>query len=114
VQRAIQRAIGEPPHGQNCPTDLRECSETAAQVADGVLDGRLPGVWVALVLLSTSLSSILLGERGADTAPDAVTLTRDAISGSRSRTGAGFIEELSGTDGSLVCIIAIPVANKTQ
>jgi ataxin-10 len=97
VQSAIQRTIGEPLHGQNSPSDLRESSGTAAQVTDGVLDGRLPGVWVTLVLLSTSLSSILLGERGADTAPDVVTVTRDAISGTRSRTGAGFIEELSGT-----------------
>jgi ataxin-10 len=64
------------------------------------LDGRLPGVWVALVLLSTSLSSILLAEQehdgGASAEPEVVMSSHDAIAASRSRAGAGFIEELLG------------------
>ena len=96
AQHVIQKATGEPPPGENIVTDVGGAASCA-------LDGRLPGVWVALVLLSTSLSSILLAEQedhsGAKTEPVVVTLTHfchDTISTSRSRTGTGFIEELVG------------------
>jgi len=73
------------------------------------LDGRLPGVWVALVLLSTSLASILLAEQeeeeediidndGASTDPEeVVTSSHGTISASRSRAGTGFVEEVLET-----------------
>jgi hypothetical protein len=97
AQHVIQNATGKLPPGENIVTDVG--------VPDNcVLDERLPGVWVALVLLSTSLSSILLAEQedhsGANTDPGVVTLTHlchDTISASRSRTVTGFIEELVGT-----------------
>lgn len=96
AQHVIQHATGEAPPDENIVTDVGVAASCA-------LDGRLPGVWVALVLLSTSLSSILLAEQedhsGANTGPGVVTLTHlchDAISASRSRTGTGFIEELVG------------------
>jgi hypothetical protein len=97
AQHVIQHATGEPPPGENIVTDVGVAASCA-------LDGRLPGVWVALVLLSTSLSSLLLAEQedhsGANTDPGVVvTLTHlchDAISASRSSTGTGFIEELVG------------------
>lgn len=97
AQHVIQNATGEPPPGENIVTDVGVTASCA-------LDGRLPGVWVALVLLSTILSSILLSEQedhsGANTDPGVVTLTHlchDTISASRSRTGTGFIEELVET-----------------
>jgi ataxin-10 len=100
AQRAIRQAIGEPPPGQNTPPDIRESTRTAAQTANPPLDGRLPGVWVALVLLSTSLSSILLAEQvhdgGTSPGPEVVTSSHDAIAASRSRAATGFIEELLG------------------
>jgi ataxin-10 len=96
AQHVIQNATGEPPPGENIVTDV-------GGVASCALDGRFPGVWVALVLLSTSLSSILLAEQedhsGTNTEPGVVTLTHlchDTTSASRSRTGTGFIEELVG------------------
>ena len=96
AQHVIQHATGEPLPGENIVID-------AGVAASCALDGRLPGVWVALVLLSTSLSSILLAEQedhsGANTDLGVVTLTHlchDTISASRSRTGTGFIEELVG------------------
>jgi hypothetical protein len=102
AQHAIKQATGEPSPGQNTATDVRG-GGTVIQAASCALDGRLPGVWVALVLLSTSLSSILLAEdgdrNGVNTDPGAVTLTHpchDTISTSRIRTEAGFIEELLG------------------
>jgi hypothetical protein len=102
AQHAIQRATGEPSPGQNTATDVRG-GGTVIEAASCELDGRLPGVWVALVLLSTSLSSILLAEdgdrSGVRTEPGIVTLSHlchDTISTSRIRTGAGFIEELLG------------------
>ncbi|KAI0255847.1 spinocerebellar ataxia type 10 protein domain-containing protein [Lactifluus subvellereus] len=83
IQRAIQQAVGS------------------------ALDVRLPGVCVALVLLSTSLSSILLAERengenegGASTDPSLVRLTlpcHDTISGPGNSTETGFIEVLIET-----------------
>lgn len=100
AQRAIQQFIGEPPPGQNAASDVRASTSTAAQMTNCPLNGRLPGVWVALVLLSTSLSSILLAEQehngGASTEPEVVMSSHDAIAASRSRAGAGFIEELLG------------------
>ncbi|KAI9464612.1 spinocerebellar ataxia type 10 protein domain-containing protein [Lactarius psammicola] len=74
------------------------------QSSGGAVDLQLSGVCVALVLLSTSLSSILLAERenggGETTEPDLVSMTLpcvDAISGCRSPTGSGFIESLLET-----------------
>ena len=103
TRHAIQQATGELSPGQNAATEVREGGETAIRADGCALDGRLPGVWVALVLLSTSLSSILLAEQedhgGASTDPEVVTLTHlchDTISAARSRTGAGFVEELLG------------------
>ncbi len=96
AQHAIQSATGEPPPSENTVTDV-------GGVASCALDGRLPGVLVTLVLLSTSLSSILLAEQednsGANTEPAVVTLTHlchDTVSAARSRAGTGFIEELVG------------------
>ena len=100
AQCAIQQSIGEPPPDQNAAGDVRASTGTAVQVTNCPLDGRLPGVWVALVLLSTSLSSILLAEQehdgGASAGPEVVMSSHDAIAASRSRSGAGFIEELLG------------------
>jgi ataxin-10 len=100
AQRAIQQSIGEPPPDQNAARGVRASTTTAAQMTDCPLDGRLPGVWVALVLLSTSLSSILLAEQerngGAGTGPEVVMSSHNAIAACRSRAGAGFIEELLG------------------
>ncbi|KAF8498656.1 spinocerebellar ataxia type 10 protein domain-containing protein, partial [Russula emetica] len=97
AQHVIQHATGEAPPVENIVTDVGVASSCA-------LDGQLPGVWVALVLLSTSLSSILLAEQednsGANTDPGVVTVTHlchDTISASPSRTGTGFIEELVET-----------------
>ena len=71
--------------------------------SSGAADLQLSSVCVALVLLSTSLSSILLSERenegGTAAGPVLVTMTLpcvDAISGSRGPTGSGFIESLLG------------------
>jgi ataxin-10 len=82
------------------------------------LDGRLPGVWVALVLLSTCLSSILLCEQeedidngGASTGPEVVTSSHGTISASRSRTGSGFIEEILGMMVPWLCIMPRPHTN---
>jgi len=103
AQRTIQQAIGDASTHHSGPSDIRG---SAAQGPDFALDGRLAGVCVTLVLLSTTLSSILLAERekdghGASTGPaGVVTLTRlchDAICASRSPTGSGFIEELLET-----------------
>ena len=103
TRHAIQQATGGQSPGQNVVTGVREGGETATHTVGCALDGRLPGVWVVLVLLSTSLSSILLAEQednsGAGTDPGVVTLTHlchDTISAARSRTGAGFVEELLG------------------
>jgi ataxin-10 len=105
TQRAIQQAVGEPTPDQNAAFGGQERTRTAAQTASCSLDGRLPGVWVALVLLSTSLSSILLAEQEqehdggeASTGPELVTSSHDTIAASRSRagTGTGFIEQLLG------------------
>lgn len=105
AQCAIQQAIGERPPDLNAPTDVSGSSRNTAQAASCALDERLPSVWVALVLLSTSLSSILLNAEQEDDcgvsnkAPEVVTLTRlcyDIISTSQSRSGAGFVEELVG------------------
>jgi hypothetical protein len=105
VQRAIQQATGVSPSDQDDLTDKLGTGGTAQQAANG-LDVRLPGVCVALILLSTSLSSILLSERenreiqgGACTDPNLVRLTlpcRDTIAGSGNSTGTGFIEFLIG------------------
>ncbi|KAH9993736.1 hypothetical protein BJV74DRAFT_884332 [Russula compacta] len=106
AQCAIQQATGERPPDLNAPINVRGSSGTTAQAASCALDERLPGVWVALVLLSTSLSSILLNAEQEDDcgvsnkAPEVVTLTQlcyDTISGSRSRAGAGLVEELVET-----------------
>jgi len=107
AQRTIQQFIGDASTHHSGRTDIRG---SAAQGPDFALDGRFAGVCVALVLLSTTLSSILLAERekdggGASTGPaGVVTLTRlchDTISASRSPTGSGFIEELLETLGLL-------------
>jgi ataxin-10 len=106
ARHSVQQAIGdrEPPPDRNAATDIRECSGDTAHSAIWSLDGRLPGVWVALVLLSTSLSSILLAEQeyqdndghGASAGPGAVTSSHGTVSDSRSPSGTGFIEELLG------------------
>ena len=97
-------ATGEPPPGQSAATDVHG-SGTVVHAPSYPLDGRLPGVWVALVLLSTSLSSVLLAEQeqedndngGARADPRIVTSSHDIVSASRSRAGTGFVEELLGT-----------------
>ncbi|KAH9995595.1 spinocerebellar ataxia type 10 protein domain-containing protein [Russula vinacea] len=104
VQDAIQHATGERSPGQNAATNVRGGGGTPIQAASRALDGRLPGVWVVLVLLSTCLSSILLAEQedygGVSTDPGGVTsshLCHDTISAMRSGTGSGFIEDLLET-----------------
>ncbi|KAI9511595.1 spinocerebellar ataxia type 10 protein domain-containing protein [Russula earlei] len=100
-QQFIQRALGDTSPDHNGPRGVKGSAGSAAQEADFALDGRLPGVWVALVLLSTSLSSILLAEqersRGTCMEPEVVRMTRvchEATSASRNPGGSGFIEEL--------------------
>ncbi|KAI0305904.1 spinocerebellar ataxia type 10 protein domain-containing protein [Multifurca ochricompacta] len=104
VQRAIQQVIGVPPPDPIVATDVRGNGGTAPQASGGTLDIQLPGVCVALVLLSNSLSSILLAERenesGVNTGPNLVSLSlphHDTISGSWSSTGTGFVEALLET-----------------
>jgi len=100
IGTAIRQVTGDPLPDQNAATDVHG---SRPHPADCPLDGRLPGVWVALVLLSTSLSSILLAEQedidngGAGTGPEVVTSSHGTISASRSRAGTGFIEELLET-----------------
>ncbi|KAF8479771.1 spinocerebellar ataxia type 10 protein domain-containing protein, partial [Russula ochroleuca] len=101
AQQAIQQATGELSPSQNVATDVRGGGGTPTGAASCALDGRLPGVWVAFVLLSTCLSSILLAEHedcsGVCTDPGGVTsshVCHDTISTSRTRAGSGFIEEL--------------------
>lgn len=103
ARRAIRQVTGDPLSDQNAATDVHGVSTVRPHPADCPLDGRLPGVWVALVLLSTSLSSILLCEQedidngGADPGPEGVvTSSHGTISASRSRAGTGFVEELVG------------------
>jgi hypothetical protein len=103
AQQAIQQATGELSPSQNVATDVRGGGGTPTGAASCALDGRLPGVWVAFVLLSTCLSSILLAEHedcsGVCTDPGGVTsshVCHDTISASRTRAGSGFIEELLG------------------
>ena len=102
AQRAIRQVTGDPPPDQNAATDVHGSSTPLPHPADCPSDGRLPGVWVALVLLSTSLSSILLCEQedsdngGAGTGPEVVTSSHGTISASRSCAGSGFIEALLG------------------
>ena len=103
TRRAIRQVTGDPLSDQNAATDVHGVSTVRPHPADCPLDGRLPGVWVALVLLSTSLSSILLCEQedidngGADPGPEGVvTSSHGTISASRSRAGTGFVEELVG------------------
>ncbi len=106
AQHVIQHATGEVPPGENIVVDVGVAASCA-------LDGRLPGIWVALVLLSTSLASILLAEQedsGANTEPGVVTLTHlchDTISASRSQTGSGYVEELVGMMVPLVSEINV-------
>ena len=104
AQRAIQQVIGVSP--PDSPTDVLGNGGIPQQAVGCALDVRLSGVCVALVLLSTSLSSILLAEREkrenegrASSDPSLVRLTlpcRDTISGSENPTGTGFIEVLIG------------------
>lgn len=112
AQRAIRQVTGDPRPDQNPATGVRGSSTPRPHPADCPLDGRLPGVWVALVLLSTSLASILLAEQeedidndGAGTDPEVVTSSHGAISASRSRAGTGFVEELLGMMVPLLCIM---------
>jgi hypothetical protein len=106
VQRAIKQVIGASPSDQNNPSGVLGSGRTAQQTVHSDLDVRLPGVCVALILLSTNLSSILLTERDnrekedtASTDPNLVRLTlpcHDTISGTGDSDGAGFIEVLVG------------------
>ena len=102
AQRAILHATGETPPGQSATTDVHGRSGTVVHTPSYPLDGRLPGVWVALVLLSTGLSSVLLAEQedndngGARADPRIVTSSHDIVSASRSLAGTGFVEELLG------------------
>ena len=108
AQRAIRQVTGDlplPDH-QNPAAGVGGGSAPRPHPADPPLDGRLPGVWVALVLLSTSLASILLAEQeeediidndGAATdSEEVVTSSHGTISASRSRAGTGFVEEVLG------------------
>jgi hypothetical protein len=106
VQHTVRQATGMSSSDQDHTTDVLGVGGAAEQASDGALDERLPGVCVALILLSTSLSSISLSERetranesgvGAD--PNLVRVTlpcRDAIAGSGNSAGTGFIECLIG------------------
>jgi len=108
TQRAIRQVTGDPLPDQNPAIDVHG---SRPHPADYPSDGRLPGVWVALVLLSTSLSSILLAEQedidngGASAGPEVVTSSHGTISASRSRAGTGFIEELLGMMVPWLCIM---------
>jgi ataxin-10 len=106
VQHTVRQATGMTSSDQNYTTDVLGVGGAAQQAADGALDVRLPGVCAALILLSTSLSSILLSERetranesgvGAD--PNLVMVTptcHDATASSANSAGTGFIECLIG------------------
>ncbi|KAH9072125.1 spinocerebellar ataxia type 10 protein domain-containing protein [Lactarius deliciosus] len=103
--RAIQQVIGTPSPEPRATSDIRDSGGSVRRTSGGgAVDLQLSSVCVALVLLSTSLSSILLAERenggGVTTDPDLVSVTLpciDAISGSRGPTGSGFIESLLET-----------------
>jgi hypothetical protein len=90
TQHAIQQATGEPSQDQNAATDVRggAWTDTGGQLRIGWTPPR-----VAMVLLSTSLSSILFAEdgdrNGVSADPGVVTsghLCHDTISTSRIRT----------------------------
>lgn len=100
-RRAIQLVTGTP-SPEPKPTEKANDGSTEWS-SSGAADLQLSAVCVALVLLSTSLSTILLSERenegGTSADPDLVSMTLpcvDAISGSRGSTGSGFIEFLLG------------------
>ncbi|KAH9004705.1 spinocerebellar ataxia type 10 protein domain-containing protein [Lactarius hatsudake] len=93
-RRAIQQVTGTPSPEPRATSDIRDSGGSVRRPSGGAVDLQLSGVCVALVLLSTSLSSILLAERenggGVTTEPDLVSVTLpciDAISGSRGPTG---------------------------
>lgn len=103
-RRAIQQVTGMPSPETGATTDIRVSGVPAQRSSGGATYLQLSGVCVALVLLSTSLSSILLVERenggGATAVPVLVSVTPsciDAISGPRSSSGSGFIESLLET-----------------
>lgn len=103
-RRAIQQVTGTPSPEPTATSDIRDSGGSVRRSSGGAVDLQLSSVCVALVLLSTSLSSILLAERenggGVATDPDLVSMTLpciDAISGSRGPTGSGFIESLLET-----------------
>jgi len=103
-RRAIQLVTGTASSEPRAITKAND--ESTRWPSSGTADLQLSGVCVALVLLSTSLSTILLSERenegGTTAAPVLVSMTLpcvDAISGSRSSTGSGFIESLLETLG---------------
>ncbi|KAF8269834.1 spinocerebellar ataxia type 10 protein domain-containing protein [Lactarius quietus] len=103
-RRAIQLVTGTASSEPRAITKAND--ESTHWPSSGTADLQLSGVCVALVLLSTSLSTILLSERenegGTTAAPVLVSMTLpcvDAISGSRSSTGSGFIESLLETLG---------------
>lgn len=103
---AIQLVTGPPPPEPRATA--RESGASEYRSSGDADDLQLSRVCIALVLLSTSLSSLLLAERenggGATAGPVLVSVTlpcADAISGSRSSTGRGFIEALLGLDSSL-------------
>ncbi|KAH9066665.1 spinocerebellar ataxia type 10 protein domain-containing protein, partial [Lactarius vividus] len=103
-RRAIQQVTGTPSPEPRATTDVRDSGGSVRRSSSGAVDLQLSSVCVALVLLSTSLSSILLAERenggGVTTGPNLVSVTlpcTNAISGSRGPTGSGFIESLLET-----------------
>jgi hypothetical protein len=107
VQHTVRQATGMSSSDEGHTTDVLGVGGAVQEPTHGALDDvRLPGVCVALILLSSSLSSNLLSERetranesgvGAD--PNLVMVTlpcRDAIAGSGNPAGTGFIECLIG------------------
>lgn len=99
--RAIQLVTGTPLPEPKATAKANDGSILWS--SSGAADLQLSAVCVALVLLSTSLSTILLSERenegGTSADPVLVSMTlpcADAISGSQSPTGTGFIESLLG------------------
>ena len=99
--RAIQLVTSTGTPSSEPKATTRANDGSVRRSSSGAADLQLSSIFVALVLLSTSLSSMLLSERenegGTVAHPVLVSMTLNAISGSRSATGSGFIESLLGS-----------------
>jgi hypothetical protein len=109
--RAIQLVTSTGTPSSEPKATTRANDGSVRRSSSGAADLQLSSICVALVLLSTSLSSMLLSERenerGTTADPVLVSMTLNAITGSRDATGSGFIESLLGWAVPLVRVLSI-------